>query len=143
MPDPDHTGLDRFIDAQRPVYARALNEITAGDKVTHWMWFIFPQLQALGYSATAKFYGLVDLAEATAYREHPVLGPRLLECCEAMRAHADVGAEFVLGEVDGRKWRSCLTLFAHTPDAPPLFRELIALFYDGREDPRTVALIGS
>lgn len=134
-------GLERFVEAQAPVYARALAEIIAGDKVSHWMWFIFPQLKALGYSTTAKFYGLEDLAEASAYRSHPLLGPRLLECCSAMRAHTDVGAVFVLGEIDGMKWRSCLTLFAHTPDAPSLFRELLDLFYEGREDPKTVALL--
>jgi len=102
------------------------------------MWFIFPQLKALGHSSTAKFYGLADLTEASAYLAHPLLGPRLVECCEIMAAHSDVGAEFVLGSVDAMKWRSCLTLFAATPGAPPVFAALIDSFYEGRPDERTL-----
>ena len=106
------------------------------------MWFIFPQLRALGHSETAKFYGLAGLAEAEAYLAHPLLGPRLVQCCDVMRAHVDVGAQPVLGAVDGLKWRSCLTLFAHAHNAPPLFADLIKLFYDGMEDGRTLDLLG-
>lgn len=135
-------GLARFVAAQDDVYATVLRELTAGTKTSHWMWFIFPQLQALGRSSTAKFYGLADLSEAAAYRDHPILGPRLIECCALMRPHVGKGAAGVLGEIDGIKWRSCLTLFARVPGSPPLFRELIATFYDGQQDARTLALLG-
>lgn len=134
--------LERFITAQDGVYASVLRELAEGDKVGHWMWFIFPQLRALGHSATAKFYGLADLSEASAYLAHPLLGPRLVECCTIMRGHTDIGAKAVLGSVDGMKWRSCLTLFTQIPHTPPLFAELIRLFYASQRDERTIALIG-
>ena len=133
--------LERFVVAQAPVSASVLGELIAGAKLTHWMWFVFPQLRALGYSDMAKFYGLADLAQAIAYRAHPILGARLIENCEAMRPHVDAGAISVLGNVDAMKWRSCLTLFAATPDAPPLFTELIAEFYDRQPDERTLQLL--
>ncbi|WP_426165394.1 DUF1810 domain-containing protein [Sandarakinorhabdus sp. DWP1-3-1] len=133
--------LQRFVDAQAPVYVRVLRELTFGDKVTHWMWFIFPQLRGLGYSEKARFYGLESLDEATAYLAHPLLGPRLIRCCEAMRPHADVGAAFVLGDVDAAKFRSCLTLFARVPGAPPVFADLLDLFYAGEADASTVRLL--
>lgn len=135
-------GLERFVTAQALVYATALAELRSGEKCSHWMWFIFPQLRGLGRSERAHFYGLVDADEAEAYRAHPLLGPRLLECCEAMRKHGDVGAAFVLGPVDAQKWRSTLTLFAALPDANPLFVELLDLFYNGHHDQRTLALLG-
>lgn len=134
--------LQRFVDAQAPVFDRVLRELTFGDKVTHWMWFIFPQLRGLGFSEKAQFYGLESLDEATAYLAHPLLGPRLLTCCEAMRPHADVGAAFVLGDVDAAKFRSCLTLFQRVPKAPPLFRDLLNTFFDGQRDQKTLALLG-
>lgn len=132
--------LQRFLDAQAGSYERALRELRLGDKKSHWMWFVFPQLKGLGPSDKARFYGLDGLAEATAYLEHPVLGARLVEACEALQPHAGVGAEFVLGAVDAVKLRSCLTLFAEVPGAPPLFREMLAAFY-GTPDARTLALL--
>ena len=134
--------LARFVAAQDGVYQRALAEIRSGVKSSHWMWFMFPQLRGLGFSERARFYGLAGADEAAAYLAHPLLGPRLLECCAAMRDHADVGATFVLGSVDALKWRSCLTLFAALPGADPLFNELLGLFYEGRPDDRTLALLG-
>ena len=134
--------LERFVTAQAPVYALVRQELTIGIKQSHWMWFVFPQLRALGYSSTAKFYGLADLDDALAYRDHALLGARLVDCCTMMHRHADKGAVRVLGDVDGMKWRSCLTLFARTPAAPPLFADLITTFYDGQPDPRTLALLG-
>lgn len=135
-------GLERFVTAQAGgVYEGALAELTFGHKVRHWMWFIFPQLYGLGSSFKADFYGIVDLAEASAYLAHPVLGPRLIACTEAMLTHRGVSAAFVLGEVDALKLRSCLTLFAAVPGAPPVFAEALAAFYDG-PDARTLALLG-
>ncbi len=133
--------LRRFVAAQAPVHDRVCRELAAGSKQSHSMCFLFPQLQALGYTSTANFYGLADLAEAVAYRDHPLLGRRLIEYCELMRRHAAKGAVAVLDDVDGKKWRSCLTLLATTPDAPPLFNELIGAFYNGQPDPRTLALL--
>jgi uncharacterized protein (DUF1810 family) len=134
--------LERFVTAQDGVYERALAEIRNGVKSSHWMWFIFPQLRGLGFSERAHFYGLADADEATAYLAHPLLGPRLHQCCAAMRDHDDIGADFVLGAVDARKWRSTLTLFAALPGADPLFAELLALFYNSQPDDRTQALLG-
>lgn len=99
-----------------------------------------PQLKALGHSSTAKFYGLADVAEASAYRAHPLLGTRLGECCTLMRAHSTMGAKAVLGSVDAMKWRSCLTLYAQVPNASPLVAELIATFY-GTPDENILALL--
>ena len=104
MPD-----LARFRDAQAPVYATALAELAAGAKRSHWMWFVFPQLRALGRSATAQRYGIADLAEARAYLADPVLGPRLTQCAEALRAHAGTPPEAILGPVDALKLRSSAT----------------------------------
>lgn len=133
--------LQRFLDAQAGTYDRALRELRFGDKKSHWMWFVFPQLKGLGRSDKARFYGLDGLAEARAYLAHPVLGPRLVEACEALRPHSGVGAEFVLGPVDAMKLRSCLTLFAQVPAAPPIFAAMLDLFYAGAADPQTVALL--
>lgn len=133
--------LQRFVTAQAPVYETVCRELGSGRKATHWMWFIFPQLAALGHSSTAKFYGLADVAEAAAFASHSVLGPRLVECCTLMRRHAGKGAVGVLGDVDGMKWRSCLTLFARTPGASPLFDDLLMTFYDGVPDPHTLTLL--
>ncbi len=134
--------LDRFVAAQADgVFEGALAELTFGHKVRHWMWFVFPQLRGLGVSEKSHFYGLASLDEATAYLAHPTLGPRLLACAEAMRAHAGVGAAFVLGAVDAMKFRSCLTLFARVPGAPPVFTDLLHLFFSGEADPDTERLL--
>ena len=136
--------LDRFVTAQADgVYEGALAELTFGHKVRHWMWFIFPQLRGLGFSEKSHFYGIASLDEAAAYLAHPLLGPRLLACAGAMRAHAGVGAAFVLGDVDAAKFRSCLTLFAHAPEAPPVFAELLDLFFSSNRDAETERRLGA
>ena len=136
MPD-----LERFVAAQDGTYAVALAELRRGRKESHWMWWIFPQLAALGRSGTAKRYGIANLAEAEAYLAHPVLGPRLREAMEAMLAHRGRTAESVLGGVDAMKLRSCATLFAAVPGAAPEFREVLEAFYGGEADPLTVAAL--
>ena len=133
--------LDRFLAPQEETFAAALAELRRGRKESHWMWWIFPQLAALGRSGTAKAFGLVDLAEAEAYLAHPVLGPRLLEAARAMLMHRGKDPVGVLGGVDALKLRSCATLFAAVPGAPAEFRELLEAFYGGEADPRTEAAL--
>ncbi|WP_210530088.1 DUF1810 domain-containing protein [Rubellimicrobium arenae] len=132
MPD-----LDRFLPPQDNTYASAMAELRHGRKESHWMWWIFPQLAALGRSPTAKAYGITDLEEARAYLAHPVLGSRLVEAARAMLLHPDRSPESILGGIDALKLRSCATLFASLPDAPPEFRALLESFYDGQPDPLT------
>ena len=132
--------LDRFIRAQAGgIYQTALAELIAGEKTTHWMWFVLPQIKGLGQSRYAWFYGLDDLTEATAYRDHPLLGPRLVACVEGIGPHHRKSADSVLGPIDARKFQSCLTLFAHTPGAPALFSISLERFFDGSEDAETLA----
>jgi uncharacterized protein (DUF1810 family) len=114
MPNDDPFNLQRFVDAQAGgVYEQALAEITAGEKRSHWMWFIFPQHRDLGRSATAKFYGLSGEDEARAYLEHPLLGPRYRECVAAVRGWVDAGKslEAIFGELDAMKLRSSVEIF--------------------------------
>ena len=131
--------IERFVAAQDAVYERALAEIVAGDKRSHWMWFVFPQIAGLGSSATARRYAIADLAEARAYLAHPVLGPRLRECAEALLTH-DRSAEEIFGFPDDLKLRSSMTLFARAADDPAVFERVVARFFDG-PDPRTLDVI--
>ena len=134
--------LARFLDAQAGgVFERALAELEQGRKRSHWMWFILPQLRGLGHSQRAHFYGLTGLDEARAYLDHPVLGARLQAVCTALQDWSHLGAEAVLGDVDALKLRSCLTLFAAVPDAPPIFLELLRACFDGRPCPATRAAL--
>lgn len=137
--------LERFTEAQAPVFATVRAELAAGRKESHWMWFIFPQLRGLGHSSAATYYGIADLAEARAYLAHPVLGPRLLACLGLLMA-ADPGlsAHAILGSPDDMKLRSCLTLFAEAaidPGDHSRFAAALARFYGGAADPRTLELL--
>jgi len=117
--------LQRFVEAQGGgVYQRALAELTAGRKQSHWMWFIFPQHRDLGRSSTARYYGLSGANEARAYLTHPILGARLRECLAALRPHLAAGtsAEAILGEVDAMKLRSCLAIFREAAPKDPSFQ---------------------
>lgn len=109
----DPFDLQRFVDAQTPVYATVLRELRAGRKTAHWIWFIFPQAAGLGRSPMSERYAIGSLNEARAYLAHPVLGPRLHECVALVRAHeaADVPLEDIFGELDAMKFRSCVELF--------------------------------
>ncbi len=136
--------LERFVRAQddRGTYERALAELRAGRKTTHWMWFVFPQVAGLGHSPTAQAYAIADLAEARAYVHHDVLGPRLLECCRALLdLDDDLTAEHVLGGTDAMKLRSSMTLFALADPDEPTYDEVLARFFDGEPDERTPALL--
>ena len=134
--DPHH--LDRFVSAQATVWDEVQQELEAGRKTSHWMWFIFPQLAALGRSSTAKFYGIAGADEAAAYFAHPVLGPRLVHCARLLLRHKDRSPQSILGSVDALKLRSCLTLFAHVASHEPVFRECLEVFYADEEDPITL-----
>jgi uncharacterized protein (DUF1810 family) len=134
--------LERFVDAQRNTFEGALAELRAGRKVGHWMWFVFPQLRGLGRSETSRLYGLDGLAEARAYLDHPILGPRLRAACQAVLA-APGDAVGILGPIDALKLRSCATLFGRVDPADPLFPAVLARFYGGEPDPETDRLMGS
>ena len=132
--------LTRFVDAQDGVHHRALAEITAGAKRTHWMWFVFPQVAGLGSSPAAQRYAIRDLAEARAYLAHPVLGPRLVECASALLSIEGRSAAQIFGYPDDLKLRSSMTLFARAADDPAIFQRVLDRFYDG-PDPRTLELL--
>ncbi|MGD9551130.1 MAG: DUF1810 domain-containing protein [Burkholderiaceae bacterium] len=136
--------LERFLTAQAPVMADVMAELQAGRKQSHWMWFVFPQLAALGRSATAKFYGLRDLAEAKAYLAHPVLGARLVDCTRAVLAHAGKKtAHEIFGAPDDLKFRSCMTLFMLAAPQLDVFRSALDAFYAGEADENTVRQVGA
>ncbi|MEV4704497.1 DUF1810 domain-containing protein [Actinoplanes sp. NPDC049316] len=132
--------LERFVQAQDTTYDRALAELRAGQKRSHWMWFVFPQIAGLGSSPTAQRYAIRDLAEARAYLAHPVLGPRLTECAEALLAVEGRSAAQILGHPDDLKLRSSMTLFAEAAGEgqPGVFRQVLDRYYDGEPDPATL-----
>lgn len=141
MASDDPFDLQRFVLAQRSSYETALAELRAGHKRTHWIWFVLPQLRGLGASSMAQAYGLSGLEEARAYLAHPLLGPRLLECVRALLAHAGTPAQAILGEVDARKLRSCLTLFVHADPHSDALSAGLAAFFNDQPDPATLALL--
>lgn len=134
--------LQRFIDAQDGDYATALSEIKRGRKRSHWMWYIFPQIQGLGLSDMSKRYAIKDLDEAEAYLNHPVLGQRLIEICTALLGLNSNDAYAIFGTPDDMKLRSCMTLFASLPDAYPVFRSVLDKFFNGKMDSATLKLLG-
>jgi uncharacterized protein (DUF1810 family) len=135
------SNLTRFLDAQASSYEQALSEIKSGRKRSHWMWFIFPQLQGLGYSETARFYAIKDLQEAELYLQHPVLGPRLVAISKAMLALEGKTANQILGNPDDLKLKSSMTLFAAIPGADPVFKAVLDKYYNGEEDEKTLRLL--
>ena len=136
----DPYDLARFVHAQQEggTYVHALAELRRGRKSTHWMWFVFPQLAGLGRSATARRYALRSADEARAYLAHPVLGPRLVACAEALLALDTCDPVAVLGTTDAQKLRSSMTLFARVAPGEPAFRAVLDRCFAGREDPLTV-----
>ncbi len=141
-PGKDPFDLERFVQAQRDSYDRALSEIKAGRKQTHWMWFIFPQLYGLGFSPTSKRYAIRSLDEARAYLQHPVLGRRLLECAGAAVALPDDSAHLIFGSPDDWKLRSSATLFAEVSPADSVFARVLDKYFQGERDPKTLRLLG-
>jgi uncharacterized protein (DUF1810 family) len=137
----DDFNLQRFVDAQAPVYATVLAELRAGAKRSHWIWFVFPQLEGLGRSPTAARFAISSLAEARAYLNHPVLGPRLRECARLVNAIEGRSVDTIFGWPDNLKVRSSMTLFATaTPDNAE-FLHLLDKFYGGEQDAETLALL--
>jgi uncharacterized protein (DUF1810 family) len=133
--------LQRFVDAQAGVVDDVCAELRAGCKQSHWMWFIFPQLRGLGHSAMAQHYGVAGRAEAQAYWQHPLLGPRLKQCLQLLLSHDGLSAQDMLGGIDALKLRSCATLFAAVAPQESVFALVLQRFYGGVADERTLALL--
>ena len=137
----DINSLDRFVEVQEKMYPIAMKEIQNGQKETHWMWYIFPQLRGLGMSAMAHIYGLSGLEEAKAYLEHPWLSGRLYELCVALLHHKDKTACEIFGDLDAMKLKSSMTLFALTSEDYTIFDQVLEQFFDGEMDEITVRII--
>ena len=138
----DPFNLSRFIHAQEPVYGIALAELHSGHKRSHWMWFVFPQIAGLGFSPTAQFYAIKNLAEAKAYLDHPLLGKRLLDCAEAVFTIQGRSISQIFGYPDDLKLRSCMTLFAIIAGDPgSIFQRLLEKYFNGERDARTLELL--
>ena len=140
MDDHDVTGLERFVRAQdeRGTWQRAFDELRAGQKRSHWMWFVFPQVAGLGRSDMARRYALRDLREARAYLDHPILGPRLRACVDALLALDETDPVRILGDIDAMKLRSSMTLFHAAAPDEPRFGEVLARSFGGAPDPATL-----
>lgn len=138
----DPYNLRRFEEAQASVYSQALAEIKRGRKVSHWMWYIFPQIDGLGFSSTTKHYSIKSVEEAEAYLRHPVLGPRLLECTAAALQVEGRSAVEIFGSTDAQKLQSCATLFASVSPPGSPFHQIIDRYFQGQMDERTLELIG-
>jgi len=139
----DPHDLNRFVGAQESDYQRALAELRNGRKRSHWIWYIFPQIDGLGFSSTAKHYAIKSLDEAKAYLAHPVLGQRLAECADALLKIENRTAHQILGSPDDLKVRSCATLFAAVSPAGSVFERVLEKYYDGERDDKTVQLTNS
>ncbi|KRF34664.1 DUF1810 domain-containing protein [Nocardioides sp. Soil805] len=142
-PRDDRPDLVRFVSAQDEggTYDDALRELRGGHKRSHWMWFVFPQVQGLGRSETARFYAVAGLDEARAYLAHPVLGARLRECCRTILDLEETSAEAVFGSTDAMKLRSSMTLFMRAEPDEPLFAEVLEKFFGGEPDEATDAIL--
>ena len=143
MSDPhrDPHSLSRFLEAQEDSYERALHEIVSGHKRSHWMWYIFPQLDGLAQSPTSKHYAIKSIEEARAYLGHAVLGPRLLECAEAVVRVEGRSARDIFGSPDDMKLRSCATLFAQVSPVGSVFERLLSKYFQGERDSKTLSLL--
>ena len=143
----DNRNLQRFVDAQEPVFAEVRAELRAGCKRGHWMWFVFPQIAGLGHSATARFYAISSRAEAAAYLAHPILGPRLRECCRLVTLVEGRSARQIFGSPDDMKFRSSLTLFAAVASSDAagaasdnaIFTSALEKYFGGAPDELTLA----
>jgi uncharacterized protein (DUF1810 family) len=138
----DPYDLERFVQAQERDYSQALSEVRRGRKVSHWMWYIFPQFEGLGSSWTSRRYSVKSVEEAKAYLNHPVLGPRLVECARAVVDVQGRSALEIFGSPDDMKLRSCATLFASVSPQGSVFHEIIDKYFGGQPDERTLRLIG-
>ena len=137
----DTNSLNRFLEVQEHSYARSLDEIKAGKKLTHWMWFVFPQLRGLGKSTMSYIYGINGIEEAERYLAHPVLSARLIEISEALLTHKEKSALDILGYIDSMKLQSSMTLFAQISDKDSVFRQVLVCFFNVESDEQTLKLI--
>lgn len=135
--------LNRFLEIQETMYSTALKEIINGEKDSHWMWYIFPQLRGLGRSPMAYKYGLDGIEEAKAYLEHPVLSARLIEISNALLAHKDEDIEDIMGDIDAMKLRSSMTLFALLSEDNSVFHQVLGCFYNSEVDECTLSRVGN
>lgn len=136
---PDSYNLDRFVQAQADTFDRAYKELVAGKKQSHWMWFVFPQLDGLGHSLMAQRYAITCAEEAADYLAHDILGPRLKWCTDAMLTHRSQSAKDILGSPDNLKFRSCMTLFGAVSHGGPIFEQALEMFFDGLPDQETLS----
>lgn len=139
----DQYHLTRFLQAQDGEYDKAVSEIRTGQKRSHWMWYIFPQYDGLGFSSISKHYAIKSIAEAEAYLRHPVLGLRLVECCEAVISIKGRSATEVFGFPDDMKLKSSATLFAQVSPPGSAFERLLFKYYQGERDDKTLSLFGN
>jgi uncharacterized protein (DUF1810 family) len=138
----DPYDLKRFIAAQAPVYATVLAELRRGEKRSHWIWYIFPQLRGLGISETSRYYAISSLDEAGAYLSHPLLGTRLEECTRIVLSINGRTAHEIFGSPDDWKLCSCMTLFSIVPGAPDIFGRVLDKHFHGEKDSRTIKSLG-
>lgn len=139
--DDDDDEFDHFVDAQDTVYATVVAELAAGQKKTHWMWFIFPVLMDIGASPMAMFYALRDLDEAQAYAAHPILGPRLEECMRLLLAHDPLDVAAIMGDTDTYKLRACATLFQAAMPDRPVYSAMLDRGFAGQKCPKTLRML--
>ena len=139
----DPFDLARFVSAQEGVYNRALAEIRAGDKRSHWMWFVFPQIDGLEFSSTARHYAIKSAEEARPYLAHPILGARLLECAEAVLAVEGRSALDIFGSPDDMKLKCCMTLFETVAGDGSVFGRELDKYYEGKRDTRTLDILAA
>jgi uncharacterized protein (DUF1810 family) len=133
--------LERFVTAQEQHYRAAVSELRTGQKTGHWMWFIFPQAAGLGRTSTSRQFAISSLSEAQAYLRHPVLGSRLIECARILTGITGKSATEIFGSLDAMKLRSSMTLFMMAAPDEPVFAEVLAKYFDGAPDQRTIALM--
>jgi uncharacterized protein (DUF1810 family) len=134
----DSHDLQRFVDAQNPVYEKVLDELRAGQKRSHWMWFVFPQLRGLGHSHMATLYGIASRQEAEEYLQHPVLGSRLRECTRLVNLAEGRSISQIFGSPDDMKFMSSMSLFASVGQGDQVFKDALQKYFDGKLDPLTV-----
>ena len=137
----DQYNLNRFLGAQMATYEGAMLELTRGRKDSHWIWYIFPQIEGLGRSDIAKLYSIKSLEEGRAYLEHPVLGQRLIEACEILLSLKDVSMDEVMGFPDDLKLLSSMTLFESIADTNSIFTKIIEFYYDDERDSSSLEII--
>lgn len=134
--------LNRFVEAQNRVYEQVLKELKQGKKISHWMWYIFPQIQGLGYTSSRQYYAISSLEEAKEYVLNPILNSRLIECCQILLELENKTVEEIFNLIDTMKLKSCMTLFSLASDNP-IFDEVLKMYFDGEKDSATVSIAES